>query len=104
MSIDIEPLSDAAGLTVTDHIENTQFEVYTDRLVDPAASPEDASEALALLCLPEARWLNGEIIRNDGAGIFAYMGRFGQAWAMVPDEAVMPDTSGSPMLGDDRRP
>ncbi len=67
-----------------------------------AASPEDASEALALLCLPEARWLNGEIIRNDGAGIFAYMGRFGQAWAMVPDEAVMPDTSGSPMLGDDR--
>lgn len=67
-----------------------------------AASPDDASEALAMLCLPEARWLNGEIIRNDGAGIFAYMGRFGQAWAMVPDEAVMPDTTGSPMLGDDQ--
>jgi len=42
MSIDIDPLSDAAGLTVTDHIENTQFEVYTDRPVEPAASPEDA--------------------------------------------------------------
>lgn len=39
MSIDIDPLSDAAGLTVTDHIENTQFEVYTDRPVEPAASP-----------------------------------------------------------------
>ncbi|WP_200530267.1 caspase family protein [Halorubrum sp. LN27] len=42
MSIDIDPLSDAAGLTVTDHIENTQFEVYTDRSVEPTASPEDA--------------------------------------------------------------
>jgi len=42
MSIDIDPLSDATGLTVTDHIENTQFEVYTDRPVEPTASPEDA--------------------------------------------------------------
>ena len=66
-----------------------------------AATPTDASEAVALLCLPEARWLNGQIVQNDGGGIFAYMGRFGQAWAMVPDEAVMPDTSGSPMLGGD---
>ncbi|WP_435095362.1 caspase family protein [Halorubrum sp. N11] len=42
MSIAIDPLSDASGLTVTDHIENTQFEVYTDRPVEPVASPEDA--------------------------------------------------------------
>ncbi|WP_128906749.1 caspase family protein [Halorubrum amylolyticum] len=42
MSIDIDPLSDAAGITVTDHIENTQFEVYTDRSVEPVANPEDA--------------------------------------------------------------
>jgi hypothetical protein len=42
MSIDIEPLSDGEGLTVTDHIENTQFEVYTDRAVEPVASPEDS--------------------------------------------------------------
>ena len=41
MSIDIDPLSEAAGITVTDHIENTQFEVYTDRSVEPAARPED---------------------------------------------------------------
>ena len=42
MSIDIEPLPDDAGLTVTDHIENTQFEVYTGRPVEPVASPEEA--------------------------------------------------------------
>jgi enoyl-[acyl-carrier protein] reductase III len=64
-----------------------------------AATPDDASEAIALLCLPEARWLNGQIVQNDGAGLFAYMGRFGQAWAMVPDDQVMPDVTGAPMLG-----
>ena len=42
MSIEIDPLSEAAGLTVTDHIENTQFEVYTDRAVEPRPSPESA--------------------------------------------------------------
>jgi len=42
MSIDIEPLANGDGLTVTDHIENTQFEVYTDRTVDPVATPGDA--------------------------------------------------------------
>ncbi len=66
-----------------------------------AATPEDASEAVALLCLPEARWLNGQIVRNDGAGLFAYTDRFGQAWAMVPDDAAMPDVAGVPMLGGD---
>ena len=42
MSIDIDPLSETTGLTVTDHIENTQFEVYTDRTVEPRSSPETA--------------------------------------------------------------
>jgi enoyl-[acyl-carrier protein] reductase III len=63
-----------------------------------AASPQDASEAVALVCLPEARWLNGQIVHNDGAGLFAALGRFGQAWSMVPDEAVTPDVSDAPML------
>ncbi|GAA0723988.1 hypothetical protein J2744_001232 [Halorubrum trapanicum] len=40
MSIDIDPLREADGITVTDHIENTQFEVYTDRPVDPRPRPE----------------------------------------------------------------
>ncbi|MEX1177508.1 MAG: SDR family oxidoreductase [Nitriliruptor sp.] len=69
-----------------------------------AATPEDASEAVALVCMPEARWLNGQVIQNDGAGLFALMGRFSQAWAMVPDEAVMPDVTGAPMLGGDQHP
>ncbi|MFO7778973.1 MAG: SDR family oxidoreductase [Nitriliruptoraceae bacterium] len=84
-----------------------------ERLTHPlrtAATPEDASEAVALLCLPEARWLNGQIVENSGGGLFGYMGRFGQAWAMVPDEAVQPtatrpDTAGAPMLQrEDERP
>ncbi len=41
MSIDIDPLCDAAGLTITDHIENTQFELYTDRQVIPRPSPKE---------------------------------------------------------------
>ncbi|SFH76717.1 hypothetical protein SAMN04488066_1273 [Halorubrum aquaticum] len=41
MSIDIDPLCDAPGLTVTDHIENTQFELYADRPVTPRPSPVD---------------------------------------------------------------
>ncbi|ELZ50826.1 hypothetical protein C464_01851 [Halorubrum coriense DSM 10284] len=40
MSIDIDPLREADGITVTDHIENTQFEVYTDRAVHPHQCPE----------------------------------------------------------------
>lgn len=63
-----------------------------------AATPEDAAEAIALLALPEARWLTGQTIQNDGSGLFAYMGRFSHAWAMVPDDAIAPDTSTAPMI------
>ncbi len=64
-----------------------------------AATPDDAAEAVALLCRPDARWLNGEIVRTDGGGIFAYPGRFGHAWAMVPPDTAMPDATDAPMLG-----
>lgn len=43
-----------------------------------AATPADAAEAVALLCLPEARWLNGQIVQNDGGGLYAMQGRFFQ--------------------------
>lgn len=43
-----------------------------------AATPEQAAEAIALLCLPEARWLNGQIVHNDGGGLFAMIGRYYQ--------------------------
>jgi enoyl-[acyl-carrier protein] reductase III len=69
-----------------------------------AATPEDASEVIALLCRDEARWLNGQFVQNDGGGLFASMGRFGQAWSMVPDNAATPDVTGSPMLGGDHQP
>lgn len=64
-----------------------------------AATADDAAEAVALICRPEARWLNGQIIQDDGGGLFAYMGRFGHAWAMVPEDQARPDASGSPLLG-----
>ncbi len=41
MSIEIEPLDVENGITVTDHIEHTQFVVYTDRPVDPRPGDED---------------------------------------------------------------
>ncbi|MFT5222844.1 MAG: enoyl-[acyl-carrier protein] reductase III [Glaciecola sp.] len=63
-----------------------------------AATPEQASEAVAMLCLDEARWCNGQIITNDGGGLFAMMARFGHAWMMVPEDAVMPDTSDAPIV------
>ncbi|MWV66031.1 caspase family protein [Halorubrum sp. JWXQ-INN 858] len=40
MSIEIVPSEAHDGLTVTDHIEHTQFVLYTDRPVDP--TPDDA--------------------------------------------------------------
>jgi enoyl-[acyl-carrier protein] reductase III len=68
-----------------------------------AATPDDASEVVALVCLPEARWLNGQVVHNDGGGLFASLGRFGAAWAMVPDGTLAghtppPDTRDAPML------
>ncbi|HSM44515.1 MAG TPA: SDR family oxidoreductase, partial [Acidimicrobiia bacterium] len=61
-----------------------------------AASPEDAAEAIALLCLPEARWLNGQIVHNDGGGLFAMQGRFFQAAAQAAGRD--PDDD-SPIVG-----
>ena len=52
-----------------------------------AATPEDAAEAVALMCLDEARWLNGQVVKNDGGGLFAMQGRFFQTVAMGGAEA-----------------
>lgn len=41
-----------------------------------AATPEDVAEAIALLSLDEARWLNGQIIQNDGGGLYAMIARY----------------------------
>lgn len=61
-----------------------------------AASPDQAAEAVALMCLPEARWLNGQVVQNDGGGLFAMQGRFFEAAARAMGE--MPDEH-SPIIG-----
>lgn len=61
-----------------------------------AASPADAAEAIALLCLPEARWLNGQIVSNDGGGLFAMQGRFFSAAVRALGETPGED---SPIIG-----
>ena len=60
------------------------------------ASPEQAAEAIALLCLPEARWLNGQIVHNDGGGLFAMTGRYFQTAASAIEGASGGD---SPIVG-----
>ena len=61
-----------------------------------AASPEQAAEAIALLCLPEARWLNGQVVHNDGGGLFAMTGRYFQAAAAAVEQTSEGD---SPIVG-----
>ena len=61
-----------------------------------AASPEAAAEVIALMCLPEARWLNGQIIQNDGGGLFAMQGRFLQTAVQAMGENPR---EGSPIVG-----
>ncbi len=61
-----------------------------------AASPEAAAEAIALLCLPEARWLNGQIVQNDGGGLYAMQGRFFQVAAQARGATPGDDT---PIIG-----
>ena len=72
-----------------------QAEVETHPLRE-AASPEAAAEAVALLCLPEARWLNGQVVQNDGGGLYAMQGRFFQA--AVQAKGVAPSED-SPIIG-----
>lgn len=56
---------------------------------------------MALVCLPEARWLHGQVVQNDGGGLFGTLGRSTQAWATVDDDQGLSDASGAPMLGGD---
>jgi enoyl-[acyl-carrier protein] reductase III len=80
------------------HEKLRRAEVETHPLRE-AATPADASEVVALVCLPEARWLNGQTVQNDGGGLFAMLGRFGVAWAQVPDRSSPTDPTGAPILG-----
>jgi enoyl-[acyl-carrier protein] reductase III len=72
-----------------------QAEVETHPLRE-AATPEQAAEAIALMCLPEARWLNGQVVHNDGGGLYAMQGRFFQAAAEARGATGGDDT---PIIG-----
>lgn len=72
-----------------------QAEIETHPLRE-AATPDDAAEAVALMCLPEARWLNGQIVQNDGGGLYAMQGRFFQAAAQARGQTPGDD---SPIIG-----
>lgn len=61
-----------------------------------AAGPEDVAHAIALMCLPEAKWFNGQIVQNDGGGFFAMTGRYYQTAAARHGGA---DPGSSPVLG-----
>jgi len=74
-------------------LKQAEIETHPFRM---AASADDAAEAIALLCLPEARWLNGQIVQNDGGGIYAMQGRFFQA-AVAARGGVAGDDS--PIVG-----
>lgn len=91
------------------YIDTDSIEMMTGPMYEPlrqaeaathplreAATPEQAAEAIALLCLPEARWLNGQIIRNDGGGLFAMTGRYFQAAVSHIDATSEGD---SPIIG-----
>lgn len=72
-----------------------QAEIETHPLRE-AATTEQAAEAVALMCLPEARWLNGQIVQNDGGGLYALQGRFFQMAAQ--SKGVSPGED-SPIIG-----
>lgn len=46
-----------------------------------AATPDDVAEAVALLCTDAARLLHGSTVNADGAGVFAFCGRYASAGA-----------------------
>ncbi len=48
-----------------------------------AVVPAEAAAALSLLCRPEAKWLNGSTVETDGAGVFAFCGRYATMGAKV---------------------
>ena len=60
-----------------------------------AVSPELGAETISLLCRPEARFLNGSTVAADGAGVFAFCGRYSTmgAKAILAEGAVAADAS-----------
>ena len=94
LACELGPMGVTAVGVLPGYIDTDSIKMMTGPLYEPmrrveeqthplreVASPEDAAEAVALLCLDEARWLNGQVVHNDGAGLFAMQGRFFQVAA-----------------------
>lgn len=53
-------------------------------------SPDDVAEAVVALCTDAARLMSGSVVRADGAGVFAFCGRY----ITLSAEAAMAGTDG----------
>ena len=91
MGAELAPMGVTAVGVLPGYVDTDSIKMMTGSLYEPlkeaerqthplreAASPKDAAEAVGLMCLPEARWLNGQVVQNDGGGLYAMQGRFFQ--------------------------
>ncbi|MFQ5523342.1 MAG: SDR family oxidoreductase [Acidimicrobiia bacterium] len=78
---------------VYEHIKAGEAESHPLR---EAASPDQVAEAISLLCLDQARWLNGQVVRCDGGGLFAMTGRYYDALTRSRGVEPPPD---APIVG-----
>jgi enoyl-[acyl-carrier protein] reductase III len=89
MAAELGPAGVTAVGLIPGYIDTDSIKMMTGPLYEPikeaeeethpfrqAATPEDVAEGVALLTLDEARWLNGQVIQNDGGGLFAMIGRY----------------------------
>lgn len=89
LGVELAPTGVTAVGVLPGYMDTDSIKMMTGPLYEPikaaeeethpfreAAGPDDVAEAVALLCLDEARWLNGQIIQNDGGGLFAMVGRY----------------------------
>lgn len=62
-----------------------------ERLTHPlrqTCSPDEMAEAVALVCTDAARWFGGNTIVADGAGGFAFCGRYSMMAGVMPQGTV----------------
>jgi enoyl-[acyl-carrier protein] reductase III len=58
----------------------------TERATHPlreAPTPDDVAEVVAMVCGASARYLSGSVVEADGAGVFAFCGRYSTVGAQL---------------------
>ena len=64
-------------------------------------SPDDVAESVVALCTDAARLMSGSVVRADGAGVFAFCGRYitlAAEAAMAGDGALADDAAAAPSV------